>query len=226
MSPLSHSSYESESASCADSAGRGRCVASEGDGVTSLTISPIDSKVVDLLEIDEVPDHTPRDGAQAKHVHVCEVDTARKMASASEGEPQANAPGESSGSWSGADDREARAVNADEGDLPAENSQPKLLRDIHEPSIEDRRAHEAMGHSQYRPWCRHCVAAMRPDIPHHGVASMRERPDVPEVHSDFCFFRLKKGSECMPTLVMKDRDSYAIAAHVMPHKGIVGTSGS
>ena len=84
----------------------------------------------------------------------------------------------------------------------------------HEPTAEVRAKHCATGHAQYRPWCRHCVAARRPDLPHARDAGTHER-SIPEVHADFCFFRDVKGAESVPALVVKDRASRAVAAHVL-----------
>ena len=36
-----------------------------------------------------------------------------------------------------------------------------------------------------------------------------------EVHFDYCFFRAAPGREAVPTLALKDRDSRAIAGHVV-----------
>ena len=40
-----------------------------------------------------------------------------------------------------------------------------------------------------------------------------------EVHVDYCFFRNGRGQETIPVVVLKERDSKAIAAHVVPFKG-------
>ena len=75
-----------------------------------------------------------------------------------------------------------------------------------------------MGQAQYRPWCRACVAAMKPDVQHSGHG-MRQRSLIPEVHADFCFFRDAPGAGCVPCVVLKDRDSLAISAHILSSKG-------
>ena len=42
---------------------------------------------------------------------------------------------------------------------------------------------------------------------------------VPEVHLDYCFSRNQPGGKSAPTIVLKDRDAKALAAHVVPYKG-------
>ena len=42
---------------------------------------------------------------------------------------------------------------------------------------------------------------------------------MPEVHMDYCFLRNKEGEEALPVIVLKDRDSRALAAHGVPYKG-------
>ncbi len=116
------------------------------------------------------------------------------------------------------DDDAARVIGEELGDDPAEDTQP-TRRSVHNlPSLEARRKHE-LTHIPFRPWCRACVAARKPDWPHHSLGQTRAMGTVPEVHVDYCFFRSRPGEESTPTLIIKDRESLAIAAHVVPFKG-------
>ena len=116
-------------------------------------------------------------------------------------------------------DDEARAVNEENGDEPAADKETFMRKDLHEPSAETRRRHEAAGHIPYRPWCRACVAGRKPNWAHHSSEPGQVKIRGPEVHGDYCFFRDDKGSQSVPTLVLKDRDTLSIAAHVIPFRG-------
>ena len=114
---------------------------------------------------------------------------------------------------------EARATNEEQGEEPAADTRPRMRQHLHEPSNETRRKHEAAGHIPYRPWCRACCLGRMPDIPHTGLGPLRTRSTIPEVHGDYCFFRDHPGAPSIPTIVIKDRDSLAVAAHALPFRG-------
>ena len=110
-------------------------------------------------------------------------------------------------------DGEAEAINEEGGEDVAEDVKLRPVRELHEPTLAVRQAHERAGHIPHRPWCRACVRARKPNQAHHLV--MRARGQTPEVHGDYCFFRDRPGETSMPVLVLKDRDSLATAAHVV-----------
>ncbi len=101
------------------------------------------------------------------------------------------------------DDDIAAAVNEEMGDEPAADTEPISRKVHHLPSKAAQRKHE-LTHIPFRPWCRVCVAARKPNWSHWV---------------DHCFFRNRPGEDSVPTLVMKDRESLALAAHVVPYKG-------
>ena len=71
-------------------------------------------------------------------------------------------------------------------------------------------------HLPFRTWCETCVAMRAKDDAH------KEREvsdDCFEVHMDYCFLRNKKGEEYAATLVLRDRRSKILSAHVVPNKG-------
>ena len=84
------------------------------------------------------------------------------------------------------------------------------------PSKEEQLAHERT-HLPYRSWCRACVAGRKPNWG-HATRPLGPR-GRPEVHMDYCFPRDSEGGVHAPTVVIKDRDTKAIAAHVIPFKG-------
>ena len=93
-------------------------------------------------------------------------------------------------------------------------------KSLHEPTAAMRQAHEATGHAQYRPWCRWCVQARKPNRRHRRKDARGPRSDIPEVHADFCFFRDRPGTEpLVPAIVSRDVESGALAAHVVAVKG-------
>ena len=85
------------------------------------------------------------------------------------------------------------------------------------PSEAEVRAHRAT-HLPFRDWCEECVAGSANDWPHH-----RRHPElplsIPEVAADYCFPRDHAGAEFAVILVMRDRESKMLVAHVVPHKG-------
>ena len=82
----------------------------------------------------------------------------------------------------GAPEAEPAAAATEDGDKSAELEDEVVdhparvkRRPLHEPTHEVRRAHEAMGHAQYRPWCRHCVRARKRNKKHSRGRSRRGR---------------------------------------------------
>ena len=116
------------------------------------------------------------------------------------------------------DDDVARAVNEEMGGEPAADAEPVTRKDIYEPTWETRLKHEKT-HIPFRPWCRACVAARKPDWAHRDLGGTRAKRLMPEVHMDYCFFRDATSEPSVPTIIIKDRESLAIAAHVTPYKG-------
>ena len=62
------------------------------------------------------------------------------------------------------------------------------------------------------------------NMPSHKARSPEPVGDVPGVHSDYAFFRKNKGEKenTATVLVLKDRKSKGICAHVVPKKGVGG----
>ena len=91
------------------------------------------------------------------------------------------------------------------------------------PSNEMVRRHRATGHSPYRPWCRFCVEGAA-NAPAHRARPEAPIGNIPELHSDYAFFRDKKGdmANTATVLITKDRKSAAVCAHVVPKKGVGG----
>ena len=91
------------------------------------------------------------------------------------------------------------------------------------PSAEMVRRHRAAGHSPYRPWCRCCVEGAA-NAPAHRPREERPIGDIPELHSDYGFFRDRKGDRenTATVLVTRDRKSSGVCAHVVPRKGAGG----
>ena len=81
-----------------------------------------------------------------------------------------------------------------------EDPHPRTRRELSEPTAQVRRDHNLSGHAQYRPWCRACVAACKPDLAHRHADAESRRPEIPEIHCDFCFFRDEPGATSVPTV--------------------------
>ena len=76
-------------------------------------------------------------------------------------------------------------------------------------------AHEAT-HLPFRIWCEDCVKGRKDNPPHTRV---RDEVEVPEIMFDYGFIRRDAEAETITILVMKDRQSRAIRAWVVPLKG-------
>ena len=91
------------------------------------------------------------------------------------------------------------------------------------PSREMVRKHRASGHCPFRAWCSHCVSGAA-NAPAHRARCEQPVGEVPELHSDYGFFRDRKGNKTntVTVLVTKDRKSGGVSANVVPKKGAGG----
>ena len=74
-------------------------------------------------------------------------------------------------------------------------------------------------HLPYRSWCKHCVAARRPNSPHlrSKTASQRSKPLLV---ADYCYVRDNADQELATILVARLYPAKALLATVCPHKGV------
>ena len=97
------------------------------------------------------------------------------------------------------------------------------LRAPSDPTVEEIEAHEASGHTQFRAWCRACLAGAGRNMAHAKV----DRPDVhsvPVLVTDYCFMNEAEedgetNAKCMPILVCKFNVDKWMHSHAVPHKG-------
>ena len=109
------------------------------------------------------------------------------------------------------------AARQDEPEHPAEEARAaRPSRDPGAPTQADRDAHAAT-HRPCRSGCGDCVHG-RQDAPPHG-RQKRVAGEVPEVAFDYAFIRRDDEEEVATLLVMRDRDTKAVRAWVLPHKG-------
>jgi hypothetical protein len=114
----------------------------------------------------------------------------------------------------------------DEGEVPPAGFEPehpaeearaaRPARDPGAPTQGERDAHAAT-HLPFRSWCAECVEGRRDAPPH--CRTKRGAGEVPEVAFDFAFMRRDDETELATLLVMRDRDSKALRAWVLEHKG-------
>ena len=124
-----------------------------------------------------------------------------------------------SGSASSSSQRREEGKRESIDERGREQAAPVNRRKVHHlPSKAEIDAHNSC-HLPYRPWCRACVAGRKPNWPH--VTGVQPRPEeaVPEVHMDYCFLRNTEAAVAVPTLVLKDKATHAVAAHTGPYKG-------
>jgi hypothetical protein len=100
---------------------------------------------------------------------------------------------------------------------PAEEARAaRPSRDPGAPTQADRDAHAAT-HLPFRSWCAACVQGRQHAPPH--CRQKREAGEVPEVAFDYAFVRRDNEEDLATLLVMRDRDTKAIRAWLLPHKG-------
>jgi hypothetical protein len=105
----------------------------------------------------------------------------------------------------------------DEPEHPAEEARAaRPSRDPGAPTQADRDAHAAT-HLPFRSWCDACVQGRRDAPPH--CRQKRAAGEVPEVAFDYAYARRDDEEEMATLLVMRDRDSKAVRAWVLEHKG-------
>ena len=114
-------------------------------------------------------------------------------------------------------------VEADEEEEVEEALVAKLLRSPTAPTAAERAAH-APTHLPYRSWCDECVAGRR-DNPAHRHVEHQEN-SVHEVMMDYCFLRRQDEEEVITILVLKERQSRAIQAWVVPNKSTLLDEGA
>ena len=95
---------------------------------------------------------------------------------------------------------------------------PRVQRRAVAPPAEEIKRHKVSGHCPYRSWCEDCIRGAATMDPH--LARGDPISNVPEFHSDYAFFRDRKGDKLnkVVVLVSRDRGSLGLAAHVVPKK--------
>ena len=90
-----------------------------------------------------------------------------------------------------------------------------------EPMKDDIEKHE-LTHIPFRNWCSDCVRG-RAVNPGHYIQTNKEDEEVPVISIDYMYLKAREGDETIeegqPILIMKDRKSKTITAHVVEHKG-------
>ena len=111
-------------------------------------------------------------------------------------------------------------LHAEHGDvLDAEGDdvvQPALCLPCPKTPSDQEVALHNLTHLPYRSWCRHCVAARRPNTHHRTSPSHRT---IPLLAADYCFLGDSDDEEKATTLVAVLYPSRAILATVVPAKG-------
>ena len=83
------------------------------------------------------------------------------------------------------------------------------------PTAEEVRAHRVSGHGTYRSWCSACVRGSANDR-RHGPRAEFPAGAAPEVHSDYGFFRNRRGDHSsVPVLVSVERPHKCVCRHML-----------
>ena len=109
-------------------------------------------------------------------------------------------------------------VEGDDGsyELDDEYQAPRKTAEPGAASAAERVEHEMLGRSQYRSWCRHCVAARGVGQQHRCVAEDPRQAEIAEVVVAYMFLGDEK--EVQPHIVVKDRKSEAYNATSLDSK--------
>ena len=88
-----------------------------------------------------------------------------------------------------------------------------------QPTTQMIEAHRASGHLPFRSWCSSCVRGRGRSLAHRK--QNKDQETIPTISVDFGFFGSEENpNKDNPVLVIKDRKSRAIWAHMLPSKGI------
>ena len=75
-------------------------------------------------------------------------------------------------------------------------------------------------HIPFRSWCSHCISG-RGHNDHHKKQLHDEEQEVPTISLDYAFMNSKESEEeAQPIIVLKDRRSGTIKAHMVEEKGV------
>ena len=76
-------------------------------------------------------------------------------------------------------------------------------------------------HLPYRSWCPHCVSGRGVSSQHRRRDPGEDQVDVATVALDYCSLRNMPSGECIPVLVMRDRETRMLSANAVPMNGAV-----
>ena len=107
-----------------------------------------------------------------------------------------------------------------EGDVVEEGQQINV-RTVGKPSSQRELDEHMITHIPYRSWCKHCISGRGQNDHHRRQLADREQ-DVPTVSVDYAFLGEtgKETDKLQPMIVMKDRRSGTIRAHLVEEKGV------
>ena len=91
-----------------------------------------------------------------------------------------------------------------------------------DPSPQERREHELMGHVQFRSWCRHCVRGRGKSAAHYQQDAEQTHA-VPHVSFDYVFLG-QDNEKTLPILLIRDHAYRATFSHAVPCKGVEGSA--
>ena len=101
--------------------------------------------------------------------------------------------------------------------MDEETRRPFVVKGPVSPTAAEVDEHEALGHVQFRNWCRHCIRAKAASNPHYR-APIQEM-GTPVISMDYAFMGMDDGAT-MPILAIKDQNTKYMWAGVMPAKGV------
>ena len=108
-----------------------------------------------------------------------------------------------------------------EGELDHDAEGQKIkMRTVGRPSSAKKLEEHMVTHIPFRNWCAHCVAG-RGHSGHHQRQLRDVEQEVPTISIDYAFMNAKTAVEAkQPIIVLKDRKSGTIKAHVVEEKGV------
>jgi hypothetical protein len=113
------------------------------------------------------------------------------------------------------EDEECKVCNEEEEEEEFQRIKKKVRPPV-EVSREEIEEHELLSHTQYRSWCRHCVAARAVGQAHRVLHEDHRHAEVAEIVMDYYF--LGEENETVPHLVVKDRKSSAYFSTALDSK--------
>ena len=104
--------------------------------------------------------------------------------------------------------------------MNSEEGEKAKLKTIGKPPSQRELDEHMATHIPFRTWCKHCISG-RGQSDHHRKQLDKGDQEIPTISIDYAFMNSKEADEAsQPIIVLKDRRSGTIKAHLVEEKGV------